>query len=366
MNQALIAERLGRIQAGMKNEAIDCLLLSPSPNMFFLTGINTHTFERLYVLLISPEGPIQAVVPAMNKSEVAERIGFIADVQSWSDGEDPVKYVKSRLNLKSGTVAFDDNMTALHLLALMPLFPGFEHVAASRVMSGVRLIKDDYDRKNLASAAEVADAIMLEIVKDIRPGVSEGDIIGWIKKKAIEHGAEELGFSPIVAGGPNSANPHHFGGSRRLEQGDALFIDFGVKYAGYHSDITRSFVVGKASAEMKELYAVVRAAQEAGVQAGKPGVPCEAVDLAARKVIFDAGFGDYCLHRTGHGLGLEIHEDPYMVIGNKAVLRPGMVYSVEPGLYMRGKFGFRLEDIVIQADDGAQRLNHLPRELREL
>jgi Xaa-Pro aminopeptidase len=241
--------------------------------------------------------------------------------------------------------------------------PGTVFVSARPFSEALRVVKSPDEIEHLRAAGAAVDRVVDRLAAMRFTGRCEQELATAVARMTVDEGSDAATFQ-IVASGPNSASPHHESGPRPIEQGDSVVVDFGGKVGGYCSDTTRTFHVGEPSAEYREVYSVVRAAQQAGVEAARPGVPAEDVDAAARKVIADAGYGAYFIHRLGHGIGLDVHEDPYLVAGNASPLEPGMTFSVEPGIYLPGRFGIRIEDIVACTPDGAERLNRSDHELR--
>ncbi|SHI32250.1 M24 family metallopeptidase [Desulfofundulus thermosubterraneus] len=361
----VFSKRVARVQQLMGRKGIDYLVLAPTANMFYLTGLKTVADERLQVAVLPAEGPLTLVLPEMYK-EYAAKIHGHYRLLTWPDHQDPVELVMAAVTTKQGRVAVDEKMWAGHFLSIMRAFSGFQFVAARDVMSEVRVCKDETELTLLEQAGKLVDRVMGEVLKEMREGVTEKELALFIENTIKALGAEDISFKPIVASGPNGSLPHHITGDRKLQKGDFIVLDFGAVVGGYCSDITRTFCLGKATPEGKEVYRVVQEANELGFQSAREGVPCGDVDRAARSLISRAGYGDYFIHRTGHGIGLDYHEDPYLVEGNTTPLRQGMVFSVEPGIYLPGKLGVRIEDIVAVTSDGPIRLNNFPRELIEI
>jgi Xaa-Pro aminopeptidase len=253
-------------------------------------------------------------------------------------------------------------MWAAHLLRLEAAIPDAEFVAAGPVLGAIRAVKDDQEIGLLKRAARAADEAFNRILGTRVEGASETDVAGRLAELLVATGHDAAAFT-IVGSGPNGASPHHEAGHRQLQQGDAVVMDFGGRTGGYHSDLSRTVAVGEASGELPHVHEIVREAQEAAFRTVRPGVPAQDVDRAARRVIEDAGFGGRFIHRTGHGIGLEEHEPPYIVEGNEEPLHPSMCFSIEPGIYLPGEFGVRIEDIVTVTEDGGQRLNLASRDL---
>ena len=358
--------RIKKIQAIMKDQRTDFMVLAPSSNLFYLTGLKTTADERLQVFLVPAEGTPVMILPEMYR-EVAGNLGRESfDLLTWADGTDPVDLLVPLINQHSGTVAIDERMWAGHFLNLRKAFLGYEFVGASGLMRHVRMIKDQKEMELLERAGGLTDKVMGEVLKELKPGISEKELAYFIESKLKDYGAEELSFKPIIASGPNTASPHHNTGDRKIVFGDLVVLDFGGLFQGYCSDMTRTFSVGKASEDVKKIYKAVKEANEAGFQAAQAGISCEKVDEAARNAISRAGYAEYFVHRTGHGIGLDIHEDPFLVFGNQERLKIGMTFSIEPGIYLPGQYGVRIEDIVGLSEKGPVRFNNFSRGLIEV
>jgi Xaa-Pro aminopeptidase len=319
--------------------------------------------ERLTALVVGEGREPVLVVPALERpdaehSPAAELVRLV----DWMDGSDPYDTAASLLG-GGGRYAISDSAWALHVLALQQAVPGLRLVSLTESLPTLRAVKEPDELERLARASAAADAAFADILGVRFAGRPEAEVGADLADALLAHGHSRVGFT-LVASGPNGANPHYEGNARTIEQGDLVVLDFGGVLAGYYSDITRTVGVGELSAEAREVYDVVRGAQQAGFEAVGPGVPCEDVDRAARRVVEDAGYGDRFIHRTGHGIGIEVHEPPYVVAGETLPLEPGMCFSVEPGIYLPGRFGVRIEDIVTVTDDGARRLNAATRELQ--
>ena len=243
---------------------------------------------------------------------------------------------------------------------------GSKIVEADEILSHGRMCKDHDEIEAIRTAIRVSEQSLKATCAQVKVGMTEREVQMILNMEMLKHGADGHGFPPIVLSGPRAALPHGSAGDRRLQEGDCLLIDYGFRVGAYSADITRTFSIGTPDPEWKEVYEVVKAANAAGRKTAAPGVTAEEVDAATRKVVVDAGYGIYFNHRTGHGLGLEIHEPPYIVAGNKTVLQPGMVFTVEPGIYLADRVGVRIEDDVVITQDGAESLSTLPRELTVL
>ena len=283
-------------------------------------------------------------------------------ITPYRNGTDPYAAASALLDA-NGRYAISDSAWAMHLLGLQAALPGSSYVSMTAALPMLRAIKDADEIERLAAAGAAADATFEEIVDAQFAGRLETEIAADLAALLRKHGHSEVDFT-VVGSGPNGANPHHDAGDRRIEPGDMVVLDFGGLKDGYGSDISRTVHVGEPTAEEREVFEVVRRAQQAGFEAVRPGVACQEVDRAARKVIAEAGYGDRFIHRVGHGIGVSTHEPPYMVEGEEHPIEPGMCFSIEPGIYLTGRFGVRIEDIVVATDDGGRRLNQTSHEMR--
>jgi Xaa-Pro aminopeptidase len=303
------------------------------------------------------------ITPALERpdAEAAPSAGTIA-LSDWSDGSDPYTAAAPLLD-PEGTYAISDSAWALQLLGLQHVLPKTRYVSMTTALPMLRAIKDADELERLTAAGAAADASFHDIVKVRFAGRKETEVAADLAAALMAHGHSQVDFT-VVGSGPNGANPHHEAGDRTIQEGDMVVLDFGGLKDGYGSDTTRSVHVGEPTAEEQEIHDLVRAAQQAGYEAVRPGVACQDIDRACRRVITDAGHGPEFLHRTGHGIGLTTHEPPYMVEGEAHPLEPGMCFSIEPGVYLAGRFGVRIEDIVTVTEDGGRRLNNTPREMK--
>lgn len=354
------AGRMERVRALMAGRRIDVLLLSVGADLPYFTGYRAPALERLTMLVLPREGIATLVVPALEAPRVEARPEAF-DVCPWGETEDPLEVVAGLCG-SARRLAVGDSTWAVFVLGLQKRLPMAAFGPASSLTSELRMRKGPDEVELLRRAGAAVDRVVDRL--DRRPfgGRRERDLMVEIASMTVEEGHEAATFS-IVASGPNGASPHHQAGERRIEEGDAVVVDFGGRWAGYCSDITRTFFVGEPSARFLDAFAAVRAAQQAGVEAAAPGVPAEEVDRAARRVLTGAGYGDYFVHRTGHGIGLEEHEPPYLVEGNREQLEPGMAFSVEPGVYLPGEFGVRIEDVVVVTAAGVESMNACSRDL---
>ncbi|HEY3209288.1 MAG TPA: aminopeptidase P family protein [Actinomycetota bacterium] len=355
-------DRLARAAKEAAAANLVALVITPSPDMVYLVGYDAPLLERLTALVARASGSTLLIVPELERPRAAASpAGMLLDIETWRDGEDPFEVV-ARVLPDGQTFGATDRMWAMHLLAFQSALPTSTFVLASTVMTRLRIRKDEGEIELLGRAGRSADETFDRIIREGLEARPEEEVSRRLSELLVETGCESAAFA-IVGSGANGASPHHEAGDRTIKTGDAVVLDFGGRAGGYCSDMTRTVSVGEPTAEVREVHEIVRQAQETAFQAVKPGVPAEEVDRAARQVISDAGYADRFIHRTGHGIGLEEHEHPYIVEGNSEPLEPGMCFSIEPGIYLEGRFGVRIEDIVTVTGEGAMRLNHAPRDL---
>ncbi|MFF5990738.1 M24 family metallopeptidase [Prauserella flavalba] len=364
---ASLRARLDRARGAAADANTDALLIAPGSDLRYLIGQAGGSFERLTTLVIPAggDGPPALVVPKLEApgySDVPlDDLGV--ELVTWVDGDDPYQLVADRLG-KPGRVAVSDMMAALHVLALRSAVGGAEQCLAGPVLRELRMRKDATEIAALRKAGEAIDRVHARMGEWLRAGRTEAEVGADITAAIIEEGHTTADFV-IVGSGPNGASPHHDVSDRVIEPGDVVVVDIGGPIAeGYNSDSTRTYAVGDPrDADVAETYAVLQRAQQAAVEAVCPGATAQEVDAAARDIITDAGYGEFFIHRTGHGIGLDVHEEPYIVGGNDLPLEPGMAFSVEPGIYQAGRWGARIEDIVVVTSEGAEALNKRPHEL---
>ncbi len=354
------ATRVDRARALMAEVGVDALLLSVGADLPYFTGYEAMASERLTMAVLTAGGRGSLVVPGLEAPRVESRPD-VFDVVPWDETQDPVALVADLLG-GPGRFALGDHTWAVFLMRLQEALPGASFVPASDLTSELRMRKDDAEVAALVAAGAAADRVAARLRTTTFSGRTEHELSQQVQAMVVAEG-HDTAWEAIVAAGPNAASPHHHPGGRVISAGDTVVVDFGGRHGGYFSDTTRTFVVGEPSPEVAAAYEVLREAQEAGVAAAEPGAPAQEVDRAARAVIEEAGYGEYFVHRTGHGIGLEVHEHPYLVEGNDRPLEPGMAFSVEPGIYVPGEWGMRIEDIVVCTADGPRRLNQSPRDL---
>lgn len=359
MSEKNYSRRIDAAQAVLKERGIDSLLLGPSADLTYLTGIHAHVSERLNLLVLPAEGEPAMVVPGLEAPLIQDGSGRVS-LHTWGDGDNPAQLAASLIG-DAGTIAVGNKTWAAFLLRLQGLVKA-SWQEGDAVLRDLRMCKDAEEIAALDEAGRLTDDAWMLFVKS-------GPISGMTELQALKkllQISEEVGLTGpygIIGSGPNSASPHHGGNERVIEQGDAMVFDWGGTIDGYYSDVTRSAHIGKPSEEYRKVYAIVDDANQATFETVKPGVPLQELDRAARNLITDAGYGEYFVHRVGHGLGLEVHEEPYLVEGNTMPLQEGMVFSDEPGIYIPGRFGVRIEDAVVCEADGGRRLNVSTHEL---
>ncbi|HEY0494219.1 MAG TPA: Xaa-Pro peptidase family protein [Kutzneria sp.] len=367
-----LRDRFRRAAEAAAAAGVDALLVSPGSDLRYLLGAGGSSFERLTCLVLPAAGSAAApalVVPKLEQPGYAsvptDALGV--HVATWVDGEDPYRLVADLLKGTAKSMAVTDMMPALHTLGLRDALPDARQGLAGPVLRELRMRKDDGEIEALRKAGAAIDRVHARMGEWLRPGRTEAEVGADIAAAIVAEGHEVAAFV-IVGSGPNGASPHHGVSDRVIEQGDVVVVDIGGPVPeGYNSDSTRSYSVGVPGFDdVLDTYAVLKTAQQAAVDAAGPGVTAEAVDAAARDIIADAGFGEFFVHRTGHGIGLDVHEDPYIVSGNDLVLEVGMAFSIEPGIYLPGRWGARIEDIVVVSEEGAVRLNTRPHELAVL
>ncbi|GGY02128.1 dipeptidase [Streptomyces minutiscleroticus] len=355
--------RMERAARSAAEAGLAGLLVAPGPDLVWLTGYAPPAdTERLTLLVLTPGQDPVLVVPALEAPDAARAVGAPAlTLRDWTDGRDPYAVTAPLLD-PDGRYGVSDNTWAMHLLGLQRTLPGTAYASLTDALPMLRAVKDPAELERLAAAGAAADAAYEEILRVPFAGRRETDVARDLADLLRAHGHSRVDFT-VVGSGPNGADPHHEAGDRVIEDGDTVVLDFGGLKHGYGSDTSRTVHVGEPDAEERKVHDVVREAQEAAFRAVRPGIACQEVDRAARAVITEAGYGEHFIHRTGHGIGVTTHEPPYMVEGEELPLVPGMCFSVEPGIYLPGRFGVRIEDIVTVTGDGGRRLNDTPRDL---
>lgn len=357
--------RLDRLRAEADRAGVASLVVAPGSDLRYLTGVGGSSFERLTALVVPTDDAVAPVFVSPALEYAGLRHVPLADlgveVRTWVDGEDP--YALALAGVPTGPVAVSDLFPALHLLRLRDAGASDQQLAGP-VLRELRMRKDDAELTELRAAGAAIDRVHARVGEWLRVGRTEAEVAADIAAAIVEEG-HALAEFVIVGSGPNGASPHHSVSDRVVEQGDLVVVDIGGPLAsGYNSDSTRTYAVGAPrEPDVAEAYAALQAAQQAAVDAVRPGVTCQDVDRAARAVLADAGLAEHFIHRTGHGIGLDVHEEPYVVEGNDLPLESGMTFSIEPGVYLTGRWGARIEDIVAVTADGVERFNTRPTDL---
>ncbi len=370
------AERMDQLFEAIRQspaeERLDAIALNPGPTLTYLTGLTFHLMERPTVLLAVPGKTPALVLPELeiNKAKSAP-----IQLQTFTFGDNPATWQKVfdqaaaalGLNAVGGQLNVGVEPTRMRVLELRFLenaMPNAQFGSAEALLSTLRMKKDPAEVEAMRQAVRIAQQALQATLPSIKAGVTERQIAAELLMQLLRNGtAGELPFQPIVSGGPHSADPHASPGDRPLQKGDLLVIDWGASYNGYISDLTRTFAIAEAEPEYQRIYELVRLANQAGRDAARPGIRAGEVDKAARDAIEAGGYGQYFFHRVGHGIGMEGHEPPYMFGENQLILQPGMAFTVEPGIYLPGRGGVRIEDDVVITENGAETLSDLPRNL---
>ncbi len=341
----------------MQSRGVVALLVGAGADLQHLTGYRPHPSERMTLLVLRDDGRHQLIVPVLERP-AAEAASPTVPIASFAEAEDPAVLVGEALRGLDPTapVGVGDQLWATFFLGILRVWPQAKWVPASVVTRHVRMVKDEQDIAKLRRAGAAIDAVHRQMTTLLRPNQTERQVGESIDAAMRAAGHDRSDFV-IVASGPNGASPHHERSDRVIADGDPVVVDIGGPVHGWYSDCTRNYVVGDAPQGYHDAFSVLQTAQEAAVAKAGPGVEARSVDAAARDIITEAGYGDAFIHRTGHGIGLEVHEEPYITAENDLVLVPGMTFSIEPGIYLQGRFGMRIEDIVVVTDDGAERLN---------
>jgi Xaa-Pro dipeptidase len=361
--------RFDRLNASLRTSDLDAVILNPGPTLTYLSGLHFHLMERPVVLLFAQDQDPAIVLPELELQKVASlpyKLQVFSYPENPSEWDSAFRKAVQALGLDGKRIGVEPRqLRLLEFRHVKAGAPEADYPDASEVLSGLRLKKDQAEVDAMRRAVKIAQDALEATMPFIKIGMTERELSSELVVHLLKHGSEpEMPFSPIVSGGPNSANPHASPTERKLQAGDLLVVDWGAVHEGYISDLTRTFAVGEVDAEYEKIHKIVQEANAAGRAAGKPGVPCANVDKAARDVIERAGYGAYFTHRTGHGIGMEGHEEPYMRGDNMQLLEPGMAFTVEPGIYLPGRNGVRIEDNVVITETGVDVLSDMPREIR--
>lgn len=367
----MVEHRMKKLTSLLEKHNLSGVVLNPGPSLVYLTGLHFHLMERPVILVLSQDGSSVMVLPELEKGKLqADK----TNIHAFTYSDDPAtweasfKRAANNFDLESGQIGVEPTrLRYLEMSYLQQAFPSLDVVDASAVLADLRMIKDEQEIASMRQAAQIAQEALRMTLSKIKAGMSEKQIANELIINLLRAGSDPmLPFSPIVAMGENSANPHALPSNRTLREGDLLLIDWGAGYEGYFSDITRTFTIGEVDPECVKIGKIVHKANQAGREAGKPGMEAGTVDRAARSVIARAGYASAFIHRTGHGLGMQAHEPPYIFDKNDIILAPGMTFTVEPGIYLEGKGGVRIEDDVVVTEKGLDSLTDLPRDVLPL
>lgn len=361
------AQRLQRLTAAILENGLDGVALLPGANLLYLTGIHAHLSERPLLLFLPADDDPAIIIPILEAAK-AEAAGIPSGrIFAWGDDEGytgAFQQACAHLELSDYLLGIEAlNMRVLEWELLQRYAPGLTTTHVEPLMASLRMHKDDGELAAMDRAVAAAETAMNRLLPQLQMGQTEKQIAALLTNELLQAGAQAIAFGPIVSAGPNGASPHAVPTDRPIRAGDLLVIDWGAIVDDYPADITRTYAVGEISEEARQIYQLVQEANTRGRAASRPGVACGAVDQAARAVIGNGGYGDFFIHRTGHGLGLEIHEPPYIMAGNKQRLAEGMVFTVEPGIYVPGLGGVRIEDNLVITAGGHRSLTSLPRHL---
>jgi len=361
--------RFDKLNASLGTSGLDAIILNPGPTLTHLTGLHFHLMERPVVLLFAKDQDPAIVMPELELQKVASlpyQLQVFAYPENPSEWGNAFRKAVQALGLDGKRIGVEPRqLRLLEFRHVKAGAPEAEYPDASDVLSALRLRKDKAEVDAMRRAVKIAQDALEALIPLIKIGMTEKELSSELVVQLLKQGSEpEMPFAPIISGGPNGANPHASPSDRKLQAGDLLVVDWGAAYDGYISDLTRTFAVGEVEDEYKKIHKIVQEANAAGRASAQPGVPCANVDKAARDVIEKAGYGVYFTHRTGHGIGMEGHEEPYMRGDNMQLLEPGMAFTVEPGIYLPGRNGVRIEDNVVITETGADVLSDMPREIR--
>jgi len=361
--------RFDKLNASLRTSDLDAVILNPGPTLTYLTGMHFHLMERPVVLFFARDQDPAIVLPELELQKVASlpyKLQVFAYPENPSEWDKAFREATQALGLDGKRIGVEPRQLRLMEFSHVKIgAPEADYPDGSDVLSSLRLRKDEAEVESMRKAVMIAQSALEATIPSIKIGMTEKELSSELVVQLLKHGSEpEIPFSPIVSGGPNSANPHASPTERKLQTGDLLVIDWGAAYEGYISDLTRTFAVGEVDDEYQKIHKIVQESNAAGRAAAQPGARCADVDIAARDVIETSGYGKYFTHRTGHGIGMEGHEEPYMRGDNMQILEPGMAFTVEPGIYLPGRNGVRIEDNVVISETGADVLSDMPREIR--
>lgn len=349
---------INRVIENMKAQGLKQIIVSAPASVYYLTGTWVHPGERMLALLVKDSGEMTLYANRLFALKDSVRVPLV----EFDDTEDCVAVLAKGVN--AGEIGIDKFWPSQFTIRLMNARPDVRPVLGSLPVDEARMIKSESELEKMRESSRLNDLVLERTIEQIKEGMTEAEVGTIYANEAKKAGAEGMSFPALICFGANCAEPHHDTDDTRLKKGDSVILDVGLVYQSYCSDMTRTVFFGEPTEEMKKVYALVERANAAGRAAVRPGVPMKEFDRAARKVIEDAGYGEYFIHRTGHGIGLEVHEHPDNSATSEIIAQPGMVFSVEPGVYLPGKFGVRVEDLIAVTENGGETLNHLTKEMR--
>ncbi|MDJ0270495.1 MAG: Xaa-Pro peptidase family protein [Aigarchaeota archaeon] len=358
-------DRVRKIRRLMEDKAIDIIMVTSEPNMLYFSGYSAISLERLITLIIrKDEDRVLLIVPKLEEKRVEEKCRLRDfELVSYSDTESPINILENIFSRsRKLKIGIEETIQFKYVYPLISKLTNIEYSLIDDLIYSMRKIKELEEVDILKKAAEKNNQVLLDAIKNVRAGIREKELMMHIKNYALELGAEEVPFA-LVQSGSNSALPHQEPTNKIIDKGDIVVLDIGVRYQGYYSDLTRTIVCGTPSSKQLEIFNIVLRAQQAALDIIRENIKAEEVDIAARRTIEAQGYGEYFIHRTGHGLGLEVHEPPFIKTGNTELLKNGMVFTVEPGIYLPNLFGVRLEDNIVVSKMGYINLATLPKSL---
>ena len=362
LEKSVYINRTERVYELLREKGVDYLFLTPSPNFLYLTGLNTELRERLIALLLDSTGEARIIAPSFEISSHSDHT-WISEFLPWAEDENPFSILKNTIGHDSYAFMFDDNLPLGVYWSLRDALGGFKDESSiTEYLNLMRIQKSQEELECMKKAGKIIEHAVMHAFKTANLGMTELELSQVVNSVITKEGAQ-TSFT-IVQFGENSALPHAGPGNRALEKGDIILMDCGCAVDGYNTDMTRVGVVGSPTEEQECVYSIVLQAQETAIEKINPGISCGKVDGIARRVIEEAGYGGYFTHRLGHGIGIEVHEEPYVVRGNSKLLQTGMCHSVEPGIYLEGKFGIRIEDLVCVRETGAELLTYAPKDFK--
>lgn len=363
-----LTSRKNRLAELMGEKGVKAVVLSPSMNMYYASGFNTFPGERLLAAVFDESKEVTFIAPKLYEQEIREKAAFDRII-AWDDSQDPkdiLDWLCKEKGYGGSVIAIEDTMWFSAFDKINRAFPKAQFIRASDIIGEMRKHKAADEAEKMRISSRLAEKALDKVIPIIKAGMTEIEVRDLLEAEMKQQGLSGPSFETIIGSGANSALPHYTAGDKVLAEGDSIVIDFGGVYQNYCSDMTRTVMLGKATPEYREVYEIVKEAQKRAEAAVKPGMKAFEIDAAARSCITEKGYGEYFIHRTGHGIGMEVHEEPYISDISNTVLQPGMVFSIEPGVYLPGKFGVRIEDLVMVTENGAEVLNKYTKELIEI